>query len=136
MTKRIERAGIRASVLGALGTLVVSIALLASTGSASAAYKQFCWGVTLPGPGNVCDSLYHDGIAGLVTEVDGSSPDHSVCVLAWWGQGIEMCSAGPNQGVYNTTPPGVYNSVGQIRPNANASTRVYGAVILCATPGC
>lgn len=120
-----------------LSALALSIAILfMSAGSAKGAYNQFCWGVNLSGPGSTCNSLTHNGLAGLITEVDGSSPDRSVCVLAWYGQGIEMCSPGPNQGVYNTTPPGLYNTVAQIRPNANGWTKVYGAMITCATPGC
>lgn len=90
--------------VGFVAFALSAIARLVSVPPASAGYNRVCWGVTLAAQGSTCISLTNDGLVGLITEVDGNSPGHSVCVLAWYRQGIEMWSAGPNQGVYNTTP--------------------------------
>lgn len=127
------------ATLGAVTSLALATASLApSPVAASVGYNQFCWGVTLPGgTGTTCDSLNHNGIVGYVTEVAGSGYDHSVCVWAAFNEGIKMCSAGPNQGVYNKTPPAIYPSYGIIGNNAAGTNKVYGAVILCAaSKGC
>ncbi len=120
----------------ALAFATALVLLLSMTSSASAGYQQFCWGKKFPGGtgnANVCDSLYNDGLAGYINEVGGSGKQHSVCVLAWWGEGAEMCSGGANQGVYNPNPRGEIMSVGQIRNNAAGENTVYGFMVTCAT---
>jgi hypothetical protein len=117
-------------------TVVLMISSAAPASALTTGYHQFCYGAYLPGLNSICDSLNHDGQAGYVTEVDGSGVNHSVCVRAQANQGIEMCSGGPNQGVYNSTPPAIYATAAQIRNNASGPNTVYAAATYCVTPGC
>lgn len=124
-----------ATMVGAL--LVGAVFLTAAAQPARAEYKQFCWGVTLPGKGTSpwwCDSLHNGGATGYITEVGGSGENHSVCVLAWYNNGVTMCSGGPNQGVYNFTPNGEIVDVAEIQNNAPGTNRVYAFVDRCASP--
>ena len=115
-----------------------SLLMLSAAAPANADYKQFCWGKYFPGGSkgavpNICNSYVNDGIVDYITEVGGSGSKRSVCVFVWYGDGSTMCSAGPNQGVYNTTPAGKFQSIGQIDNNATGDNVVYGYVITCAS---
>jgi hypothetical protein len=118
----------RIAVLGVTLLLMV-LAVLPTHSAHAVAYRQFCWGVTVGGHGD-CSSYNHDGIYAYMTEIDGSGYNHSVCVGAAL-EGVIMCSGGPNQGVYNTTPTGANGEIARIYNNAAGSNKMYGAVWLC-----
>jgi opacity protein-like surface antigen len=122
-----------AAVTVVIAAIIALAALVPQAAHAeySTGYHHFCWEVTL-GNNAVCNGQAHDGLAGYATEVDGSGYNHSVCVEAEYSGGIRMCSSGPNQGVYNSTPPGTNVSLPLISNNASGSNKVYGAVVFCA----
>lgn len=117
---------------------VCAFLMMWSAGHAAAAwstgYHQFCWGV-LEGNGGSCNAETHDFQAGYATEVDGSGANHSVCVEARYSDGIRMCSAGANQGVYDYSPSGIYVSVPYITNNATGNNTVYGSAFYCVAEG-
>ncbi len=129
-------------LIAGVSALLMSVMLVLSSASpASAAPQNFCYGVHLVGKGSIpsahCDSWYGPAPsfrAGYITEVGGSGIQHSVCVLAWISNGTTMCSAGPNQGVYNFTPSGAYEDIAEIYNNASGENTVYGFADVCANP--
>lgn len=127
----------RLLMVGIAAVAVCVAVLLVSAGAAKAwttGAVNFCYGVTLPGGPNTCGSTSENKI-GYLTEVSGSGADHSVCVRGA-GVGIKMCSGGPLQGVYNSSPPGTSISYGEIINNAAGANKVYGGAYFCVTPGC
>ncbi len=130
-------------LIAGVSALLMSVMLvLSSADTASATPKNFCYGVTLGGKGGggglyYCNSLYSPAPtfgSGFITEVGGSGAQHSVCVLAWYNNGTTMCSAGPNQGVYNFTPSGANGDVAEIYNNAAGTNTAYGFADVCASP--
>jgi hypothetical protein len=132
---------LKAGAAAAAAALLLCIVLmLLSASSASATAKNFCYGFAAsgrPGPAYWCNSLYSAAPTfgeGYITEVGGSGAQHSVCVLAWYGNGSTMCSGGANQGVYNFSPSGGNIDVAEIYNNAPGSNTLYGFADVCASP--
>lgn len=139
MADRSVLTGLRVRSLAAISALGIGIVLLLSSASPAAAWTTgftgFCSGVVL-GNHAACNANSHDSQGGYPTEVNGVGFQHSVCVEAWKLDGIKMCSGGPGQGVYNSTPSGTGITIPTIYNNAVGANEVYGSAFYCVTPGC
>jgi hypothetical protein len=140
MASQLRMTPIRATIVAGLTALAMSVVLLLSSSSpAHAIYKQYCWGVTLPGGTNqyhpYCTGQTNGGQVPYLTEVDGSGANHAVCVWAAFS-GNMQCSGGPNQGVYNQSPNGTVGpgNWGFISNLGYASNVVYGSYDYCTNP--
>jgi hypothetical protein len=139
--KKLRRGRLHAWV--AAGTVLGStiVLLLSLSGTASAYYQQFCWGVRVPGKyqsGYKCGSWDGRTQTGLwyITEVGGQGTLHSVCVDVSSEEVPTMCSGGPNQGVYNFYPQALAWVEAQIWNNAYGENVLYGFVDRCDYAEC
>jgi hypothetical protein len=128
---------LKSRIIAAASALGVCTVLMFSSASPAAAYstgyQAFCSGVVL-GNGASCYA-YNYGLSGYPTEVAGSGQQHSVCVGAQSSDGINMCSGGPNQGVYNYSPSGIYFALPYIYNNAAGNNTVFASAFFCASAG-
>lgn len=131
---RFDRRWLTPIAVATAAMLILMLGMASKAHAYSLGYKQFCWGQVLTYKNQGCDQLSHGGDVGYVAEVSGSGAQHSVCVTTRPNSQPIMCSAGPNQGVYNNkVNPGLL-AYGWIQNNASGNNTVYGASVFVKPP--